>query len=79
MKAWHKLFGAKKVMSRASEPEHSSSTETIIGFAVLGLLAAGFVGLSKALSMTSGSGVLLCLLGSVVAFSAVIYVYFGKR
>lgn len=79
MNVWQKLFGPKKNMSRASEPEDSSSAETIMGFAVLGLLAAGFIGLSKALSMNSGSSVLLCLLGSVVAFSAVIYIYFGKR
>jgi hypothetical protein len=79
MNVWHKLFGPKKIMSRTSEPEGSSSAETIVGFAVLGLLAAGFIGLSKALSMNSGSSVLLCLLGSVAAFGAVIYIYFGKR
>ena len=79
MNVWQKLRGPKKIMTRASEPEHSSSAEIIIGFAVLGLLAAGFVGISKALSMNSGSDVLLCLLGSVAAFGAVIYIYFGKH
>lgn len=66
-------------MPRASEPEHGSSAETIIGFAILGLLAAGFVGISKAASMNSGSSVLLCLLGSVVAFGTVVYIYFRKH
>ena len=78
MNVWQKLF-RRKIMPRTSEPEDSSSAETIIGFAVLGLLAAGFVGISKALSMNSGSSVLFCLLGSVVAFGAVIYIYFGKH
>jgi UDP-N-acetylmuramyl pentapeptide phosphotransferase/UDP-N-acetylglucosamine-1-phosphate transferase len=78
MKVWQKLFRPKKAISRAIDPDHSSSAETIIGFAVLGLLAAGFVGISKALNMNSGLDVLLCLLGSVIAFGAVIYIYFSK-
>jgi len=57
----------------------SSSADTIVGFAVLGCLAAGGVGVFKALSMESGADVLLCLLGSVAAFGTVFYIYFGKR
>ena len=56
-----------------------SSTDTVLGFAVIGLLVAGTAGVLKALSMESGFDVLLCLLGSVVAFGAVYYIYFGKR
>ena len=52
--------------------------QTVIGFAVLGCLVAGGVGLVKAMSMERGSDVLLCLLGSVAAFGAVFYVYFRK-
>lgn len=59
--------------------ERSSSAETVLGFAVLGLLAAGTIGLFKALSMASGFDVLLCLLGSVTAFGAVYYIYFGRQ
>jgi len=49
-----------------------------VGFAVLGCLVAGGVGIAKALSMESGFDVLLCLLGSVTAFGMVFYIYFRK-
>ena len=68
-----------QTQNRSDTPERSSSAETVVGFAVLGLLAAGAVGVLKALSMESGLDVLLCLLGSVAAFGAVYYIYFGKR
>lgn len=64
---------------RSKTPEHSSSAETVVGFAVLGLLVAGAVGIWKAMSMESGLDVLFCLLGSVAAFGAVYYIYFGKH
>jgi hypothetical protein len=58
--------------------ERASSAETVIGFAVLGCLVAGGVGILKALSMESGFDVLLCLLGSVAAFGTVFLLYFHK-
>ena len=64
---------------RSEKAEQSSCADIALGFAVIGLLAAGTVGVWKALSMESGSGVLLCLLGSVAAFGGVYYIYFGKR
>ena len=60
-------------------PERNSSAETVLGFIIIGLLAGGTVGVVKAFSMTSGVGVMCCLFGSVVAFGAVYYIYFGKR
>ena len=57
--------------------ERNSSASTVLGFAVIGLLAAGSVGVLKALSMDRGFDVLLCLLGSVAAFGSVYYIYFG--
>jgi hypothetical protein len=51
----------------------------VLGFAVIGLLVAGTVGVVKAMSMASGIDVLLCLLGSVAAFGAVYFIYFGKH
>jgi hypothetical protein len=51
----------------------------VVGFAVLGLLVAGSVGIMKAFSMTSGIDVLLCLLASVASFGTVYYMYYGKR
>ena len=65
--------------NRSETTERSSSTDTVLGFAIIGLLVAGTVGVLKALSMESGFDVLLCLLGSVVAFGAVYCIYFGKR
>ena len=58
--------------------KRKSNAETVVGFAVLGCLVAGAVGILKALSMDSGSGVFLCLLGSVAAFGMVYFIYFGK-
>ena len=58
--------------------ERSSSAETVVGFAVLGCLVAGTVGILKASSMESGFDVLLCLLGSVAAFGMVFYIYFRR-
>ena len=55
-----------------------ASAETVVGFAVIGCLVAGAVGIDKALEMTSGIDVLLCLLGSVAAFGMVFYIYFRK-
>jgi UDP-N-acetylmuramyl pentapeptide phosphotransferase/UDP-N-acetylglucosamine-1-phosphate transferase len=68
-----------ETQNRSKTPEHSSSAETVVGFAILGLLVAGAVGISKAVNMTSGLDVLLCLLGSVAAFGMVIYIYFRKH
>lgn len=71
--------------SQKTEDERSSpgetivgSAQTVIGFAVLGCMVAGGVGIAKALSMESGSGVLLCLLGSVAAFGTVFFIYLRK-
>lgn len=68
-----------QTQQRSEKTEHSSSADAALGFAVIGLLAAGTVGVWKAMSMESGFGVLLFLLGSVAALGAVYYMYFGKR
>jgi hypothetical protein len=59
--------------------ERTSSGETALGFAVIGCLVAGAVGIFKALEMRTGFDVLLCLLGSVAAFGIVFYLYLSKR
>ena len=64
---------------QASVSERSSSAATALGFAVIGSLVAGAVGIFKAMSMESAGGVLLCLLGSVAAFGMVFYVYLRKH
>jgi hypothetical protein len=61
------------------ETERTSGRDMALGFAVIGCIIAGAVGAFKALSMQSGVDVLLCLLGSTVAFGAVFYMYVGKR
>ena len=68
-----------QTQNRSETLDRSSTADTVVGFAVLGLFGAGTVGILKALSMDSGFDVLLCLLGSVAAFGAVYYLYFGKR
>ena len=65
--------------NRSVTPTRSSSPETFVGFAVMGCLVAGAVGILKALEMESGSGILFCLLGSVAAFGTVYFIYFGKK
>jgi hypothetical protein len=72
-------FMTTQTQNRSEMTERSSNPNTVIGFAVLGLLVAGIVGVVKAFGMKSGLDVLLCLLDSVVAFGAVYYVYYGKR
>ncbi|HWD91463.1 MAG TPA: hypothetical protein VG938_03855 [Verrucomicrobiae bacterium] len=59
-------------------PSPSSTFDTVIGFAVLGCLVAGGVGIVKALGMNSGVDVLLCLVGSSAAFGTVLYFCFHK-
>jgi hypothetical protein len=68
-----------QAQNKGETTERSSSADTVLGFAVIGLLVAGTVGALKALSMESGFDVLLCLVGSVAAFGAVYYIYYGKR
>ena len=59
--------------------KHSSSRESMMVCAAFGCLIAGIVGIIKALNMTGGFDVLLCLLGATAAFGTALYVYFLKR
>jgi hypothetical protein len=63
---------------QVSTVEGNSSAATALGFAVIGCLVAGTVGILKAMSMESAGGVFLCLLGSVAAFGLVFCVYLRK-
>ena len=51
--------------------------EAVVGYAVLGCLAAGTIGIFKAMFM-QGVGSAACLLASVAAFGTVCYIYFKK-
>ena len=68
-----------QTQNQSAASERNTGAETVVGFAVLGCLVAGCVGIVKALDMNSGLDVLLCLLGSVAAFGMVFYIYFGRR
>jgi hypothetical protein len=68
-----------QTQSRSGVEKRGGSGETVVGFAVLGCLVAGGVGIARAMSMESGLDVLFCLLGSVAAFGAVFYLCFGRR
>jgi hypothetical protein len=56
-----------------------SGKETMMVCAVTGCLMAGIAGIVKALNMTGGFDVLLCLLGAIGAFGTALCVYFWKR
>ena len=51
--------------------------EGVVGYAVLGCLAAGTIGIYKAV-WTDGIGAASCLLASIVAFGTICYIYFRK-
>ena len=70
-----------------TQTETASRTETsnpkpraeALDWAVFGCLAAGGVGLVKALSMDRAIDIVICLLGSIAAFSVVFYVHLRKQ
>ncbi len=64
--------------AESCEETIAGSAQTVLGFAVLGMLVAGGVGIAKAMEMEHGSDVLLCLLGSIAAFGTVFFIYFRK-
>jgi len=51
--------------------------EGVVGYAVLGCIAAGTIGIFKAV-WTDGTGAAACLLASVVAFGTICHIYFRK-
>lgn len=64
---------------KAAHTAEKQTGETVVGFAILGCLVAGAVGIIKAMSMETGSGVFFCLLASVVAFGGVAYLYLRRE
>jgi hypothetical protein len=67
-----------QAISREAKAANASG-EMVVGFAMLGCLLAGGVGIMKAQEMTSGLDVWLCLLGSVTAFGIVFYIFLGRH
>ncbi len=63
---------------RSAALDRGAGVDMVVGFAVLGCLVAGAVGIGRALNMDSGLDVLLCLLGSVAAFGVVLFTYLRK-
>ena len=61
----------------AKVSKHVISGETVTGYAVIGCLVAGTVGIIKAVAM-EGIGSAACLLASVAAFGMVCHIYFRK-
>ena len=59
--------------------ERTAGAESVLGYAVLGLLATGSIGLIKALEMNRASDVLLCLLSSTAAFGAILCMYLRRN
>jgi len=78
--SWSEIMARETtVESAAKTPVGHSDADTIMGYAVLGCLVAGGIGIFKALSMESGLDVLLCLLGSVAAFGMVYHICFQRN
>ena len=59
--------------------KHHFSRESVMVCAVIGCLLAGVAGVVKALNMTGGFDVLLCLLGATAAFGTALCVYLWKH
>jgi hypothetical protein len=68
---------AGSISSEVKTTKRVISGEAVLGYAVLGCLAAGTIGIFKALNM-DGVGAASCLLASVAAFGTVCYIYFRK-
>jgi hypothetical protein len=51
--------------------------EGVVGYAVLGCLAAGTIAIYKAV-WAEGMGAAACLIASVIAFGTICYIYFRK-
>jgi len=68
---------AQNISSEVKTTKRIISGEAVVGFAVLGCLAAGTIGIFKAMN-AEGVGAGLCLLASVAAFGTVFYTYFRK-
>lgn len=67
----------ENISSEVKATKHIISGEAVVGYAVLGCLAAGTIGIFKAMSL-EGVGAAACLLASVAAFGTVCYIYFRK-
>jgi hypothetical protein len=60
------------------ENEATSTRTSALDWAVFGCLAAGAVGIIKALNMEKASDVLVCLVGAVLAFGVVFFAHLRK-
>ena len=68
---------AQNISSEAKATKGIISGEAVVGYAVLGCLVAGTVGIFKAVFM-QGVGSAACLLASVAAFGTVCYIYLRR-
>lgn len=71
------MTAQSRTEERGEQTEVKSRTSAL-DWAVFGCLAAGAVGIIKALDMDKASDVLLCLIGSVLAFGVVFYMHIQK-
>jgi hypothetical protein len=71
---------ATKFLSHVSDArvvKRLFSGEAVVGYAVLGCLVAGTIGIVKAIGMED-AGAAACLVAAVAAFGTVGYIYFRK-
>jgi FtsH-binding integral membrane protein len=67
------------MQEKAPQPTDSTAGTGVVGFAILGCLIAGVIALFKAFVASTGLDTLLCTVGAVLAFGAVIWIYCSKR
>lgn len=60
-----------------SKPIKHVSGEKVVGYAVLGCLTAGTIGIYKAM-VSEGIGAAACLFAAVSAFGITCYIYFRR-
>jgi hypothetical protein len=58
---------------------YDAGRQAVMACAVIGCMVTGLAGIIKAVNMTGGIDVLLCLLGATAAFGMALCVYFWKR
>lgn len=74
------MTSATKILSHASDAKvfkRIFSGDAVVGYALLGCLVAGTIGIIKAIGMAD-AGAAACLLAAVAAFGTVCYISFRK-
>ena len=67
----------KKMEAEVRASKHIIGGEGVLGYAVIGCLAAGTIGIYKSV-WSEGLGAASCLVGSILAFGTICHIYYGN-